>query len=216
MKHCFIMQPFDKGKFDKRYIEIIEPTVIECGYLPYRVDRDESAEVLIDTIEKMITSSEVCIAEITTDNPNVWYELGYAFAKNKKVIMLCSDERGNAGFPFDVRHRNILTYATKAPSDFEILKTRLKQRLMGMFSDTLGLHLSELEKLLLKYIYNSLGTPNEVVPKEKIRIHGVEDISAALKRLVNAGYLEYIYSVDGSSVQSNYYRITEKAIPYLT
>ena len=130
--------------------------------------------------------------------------------------MLCSDERGNAGFPFDVRHRNILTYATKAPSDFEILKTRLKQRLMGMFSDTLGLHLSELEKLLLKYIYNSLGTPNEVVPKEKIRIHGVEDISAALKRLVNAGYLEYIYSVDGSSVQSNYYRITEKAIPYLT
>ena len=52
MKHCFIMQPFDKGKFDKRYIEIIEPTVIECGYLPYRVDRDESAEVLIDTIEK--------------------------------------------------------------------------------------------------------------------------------------------------------------------
>lgn len=112
MKHCFIMQPFDKGKFDKRYIEIIEPVVIECGYLPYRADRDESAEVLIDTIEKMITASEVCIAEITTDNPNVWYELGYAFAKNKKVIMLCSDERGNADFPFDVRHRNILTYAT--------------------------------------------------------------------------------------------------------
>ena len=136
--------------------------------MPYRVDRDESAEVLIDTIEKMITSSEVCIAEITTDNPNVWYELGYAFAKNKKVIMLCSDERGNAGFFLSMSDiGNILTYATKAPSDFEILKTRLKQRLMGMFSDTLGLHLSELEKLLLKYIYNSLGTPNEVVPKKK-------------------------------------------------
>ena len=64
-------------------------------------------------------------------------------------------------------------------------------------------------------IYNNLNTPNEVVPKEKIKIHGVEDISAALKKLVNGGYLEYIYSVNNRSIHKNYYRVTEKAITFI-
>lgn len=212
MKYCFIMQPFDNGKFDKRFSEIIEPIVVESGYFPYRVDRDDSADVLIDKIEEKIAISEVCIAEITTNNPNVWYELGYAVAKGKKVIMLCSDERVDEAFPFDVRHRNILTYGTKAPSDFDIFRKRLKQRLNSAIPNSFERPLSDLERLLLNHIYYNQNTSNEVVPKEKIRIHGKDDVSAALKRLVDSGFLEYIYSVDDSSVQSNYYRLTEKAI----
>ena len=215
MKHCFIIQPFDNDRFDKRFVEIIEPVVTECGYLPYRVDKDESADVLIDAIEKKITTSECCIADITTNNPNVWYELGYASAQKKKVIMICSEERGEEPFPFDVRHRNILVYKTKAPSDFEQLKYRLKQRILGSNSKSSEPQLSTLDRLLLSYIYNNLNTPNEVVPKEKIKIHGVEDISAALKKLVNGGYLEYIYSVNNRSIHKNYYRVTEKAITFI-
>jgi hypothetical protein len=215
LKHCFIMQPFDKGIFDRRFSEIIEPVVVESGYLPYRVDRDESADVIVETIEKMISTSEMCIAEITTNNPNVWYELGYAFAKGKKVIMLCSDERGDEQFPFDVRHRNILTYATKVPSDFDLLKKRLKTRLCGSVTDAPAKPLTELELFLLKLIYNNLNTPNEVVPREKITFREGEDVPAALKRLVDDGFLEYIYSVNNSDIQSNYYRVTPKATPLI-
>ena len=39
-KICFVIQPFDHGKYDRRYEEIIKPTVEECGLIAYRVDED--------------------------------------------------------------------------------------------------------------------------------------------------------------------------------
>ena len=35
----------------------------------------------IDTLHEEIRRSVVCLAEITPDNPNVWYELGFSVAK---------------------------------------------------------------------------------------------------------------------------------------
>ena len=63
----------------------------------------------------------MCFAEISTNNPNVWYELGFAFACEKDIIMICSDKRIDE-FPFDIRHRQIIKYKTNTPSDFETLK----------------------------------------------------------------------------------------------
>ena len=52
----------------------------DAGLEPYRVDQDPSTEKIIETIEDQIRKATLCLADITTDNPNVWYELGYAFA----------------------------------------------------------------------------------------------------------------------------------------
>ena len=38
MDTCFIIQPFDNGQFDKRYIDIIKPTIEKLDLEPYRVD----------------------------------------------------------------------------------------------------------------------------------------------------------------------------------
>ncbi|MFZ3591327.1 hypothetical protein ACOI1C_19380, partial [Bacillus sp. DJP31] len=103
--YCFVMQPFDKGRFDKRYEEVFAPAIRSCDLEPYRVDRDPGVVIPIDDIEKGIRNSRICLAEITLDNPNVWFELGYAIACGKDVILVCSTERNrNNPFPFDVRH----------------------------------------------------------------------------------------------------------------
>jgi hypothetical protein len=70
----------------------------------------------------------VCFAEITTDNPNVWFELGYAIAARKDVVLVCSDQRDKR-FPFDVQHRAIITYKTESASDFATLGKRITERL---------------------------------------------------------------------------------------
>ena len=75
--------------------------------------------------------SSVCFAEISTDNPNVWYELGYAIAKGREVVLLCSHERPTE-FPFDVQHRNITTYSTDSPSDFEKVHAEITARLKAV------------------------------------------------------------------------------------
>ena len=128
MEKCFVIQPFDNDKFDIRFIDIFEPAIIKAGFDAYRIDKDLSVRIPIDEIEKGISESAICFAEITSDNPNVWYELGYAFACNKDVVMVCSDER-QGKFPFDIQHRHVLTYKTSSTSDFTSLEDTITRKI---------------------------------------------------------------------------------------
>ncbi|MCI8402340.1 MAG: hypothetical protein HFI38_09705 [Lachnospiraceae bacterium] len=114
---CFVIQPYDKGKYDKRYREVIVPTVEKCGLECYRVDEDASVEIPFNQIEEKIRESVLCIADITENNPNVWFEVGYAYACRKKLILVCSDDR-KGDYPFDIRHHKVLRYDTESPRDF--------------------------------------------------------------------------------------------------
>ncbi len=127
MATCFVIQPFDAGRFDKLYVDVFEPAIRAAGLEPYRVDQDPSASIPIQDIERGIKRAAVCLAEITTDNPNVWYELGFAFATGVPVVMVCCETRTR--FPFDVQHRSIVIYKTESASDFAILGERIDARL---------------------------------------------------------------------------------------
>lgn len=133
MDTCFVIQPFDKDKFDKRYNDIFEPAIIAAGLEPYRVDRDPSVRIPIEQIEDGIKKSALCFAELTSDNPNVWYELGYAFAMDKDVVMV-TEERQK--FPFDIQHRHIINYKTSSKSDFETLEEDITEKLKALLQKT--------------------------------------------------------------------------------
>ena len=132
MLTCFVIQPFDDGgRYDKRYEDVFEPAIKNADLEPYRVDQDPSVSVPIDDIERGIEHSDVCLVEISTDNPNVWFELGYAIASKRGVVLVCSDER-KARFPFDVQHRNIIRYSTESSSDFETARLKITERLKAV------------------------------------------------------------------------------------
>ncbi|MFA5780498.1 MAG: hypothetical protein WC947_10230 [Elusimicrobiota bacterium] len=131
MGKCFVIQPFDGGTFDKRYDDVFIPAIKKAGLEPYRVDRDPAASIPIIDIEKGIQNADICLAEITTDNPNVWFELGFAIAVQKEVVLVCSKER-KTRFPFDVQHRNIIKYTTESPSDFTTLADAITARIKAL------------------------------------------------------------------------------------
>lgn len=129
MATCFVMQPFDGGdKFDKRYADVFVPAIQNAELVPYRVDQDPEVSIPIQEIENGIRNAQICLAEITVDNPNVWFELGYAIACQKEVILVCSDER-RTRFPFDIQHRAIIKYTTTSPSDFLKLQSQITAKL---------------------------------------------------------------------------------------
>lgn len=132
MNTCFVIQPFDSGKFDKRYEDVYKPAIEAAGLEAYRVDKDPSVSIPIDSIEDGIKLAAVCLADITADNPNVWYELGYAFAAGRPVIMVCSEERTGKKYPFDIQHRSIIPYSADSPSDFTKLKESLTARIIAL------------------------------------------------------------------------------------
>jgi hypothetical protein len=132
MATCFVIQPFDSGKFDKRFQDIYKPSIEAAGLEAYRVDRDPGVSVPIESIERGIRQASICLADITADNPNVWYELGFAFAAGRPVVMVCSEERTGKKYPFDIQHRTVIPYLADAPSDFDKLKVTLTTRLQAI------------------------------------------------------------------------------------
>jgi len=135
MSRCFVIQPFDNGPYDKRYRDVLLPAIKEAGLDPYRVDRDPSSTVPIDDIEKGIQDSEICLADITTDNPNIWYEVGFAFAHSRPVVLICAKQRPTDP-PFDIRHRQIIFYSLDAPSDFKRMGNEVTSRLKAQLKKT--------------------------------------------------------------------------------
>jgi hypothetical protein len=195
------------------FSEIIEPTAKACGYEIYSFDRNCAEGFAVDTAEKLISACDVCIADISTDNPNVWYEIGYAYAAEKRVILLCSDER-DTPYPFSISHRYILMYNTKTLTNTGALKNNLQRRLLDSDKADKTAPLIGLDIEVLNFINNLQNTPHEAVPKERITASQA-DVQIALKRLVDRKYVEYIYSVNESEQQSSYYRVTQKGFDLL-
>src|ERR1700722_7642938 len=124
---CCVFQPFDKGDFDKRFDDVLTPAIEAAGMEPYRVDRDLGSTIPVDTLHQEIRSAVICVGDITDRNPNVMYELGFAIAAGKDVVIICGPSIEK--FPFDIQHRGILSYAVGSPSDFKKLEEALTAKL---------------------------------------------------------------------------------------
>ncbi|MCC6466153.1 MAG: hypothetical protein IT463_12505 [Planctomycetes bacterium] len=123
---CFVIQPYDEGqKFDKRYADTFRPALEAAGVCPVRTDTAVGGLDLIEAIDDGIRRAALCFIEVTTNNPNVWYELGYARALGKPLIIV-SEKQDK--YPFDVSHLRIITYRTDSRSDYEELKKLITAR----------------------------------------------------------------------------------------
>lgn len=229
MEKCFVIQPFDNDKFDKRFIDIFEPAIKKAEFDAYRIDRDLSVRIPIDEIEKGIAESAICFAEITTDNPNVWYELGFAFACNKDVIMVCSDERVGK-FPFDIQHRHVISYKTSSTSDFTSLGDTITRKIKALQQksktvkqlnttpviETEGLKGHEIALLIL-IMENQISSEDNFsifILKNEMNKSGYTDIatSVGIRSLVKNGMIETFKATDDFNNNQEYpaCRLTEK------
>ena len=131
MRICFVIQPFDAGPYDARFEDTIGPAIRAAGFEPYRVDADPGAVIPIEQIESVIRDADACLADITTNNPNVWFEVGLAIAARKAIVLIARAATRRV-FPFDVRHRFVIRYRTEAARDFAILAREITTRLQAV------------------------------------------------------------------------------------
>jgi hypothetical protein len=222
---CCVFQPFDKGDFDKRFDDVLAPSIEAADLEPYRVDRDAGSVIPVDTLHKEIRSAAVCVADITSRNPNVMYELGYALAAGKDVVIISGPNPEK--FPFDIQHRGILPYSVGSISDFTELGKNLTAKLNAVLElrqktteitetspvrESAGLQPHELTALALLFA-NSDATNDSVTAnwiKQEMRKAGYSDIGTrlALARLSKLGYVSYRWENDGDSAWV-VYSITE-------
>jgi hypothetical protein len=91
---AFVIMPFREEEFPQRiYGDVIKPFVDDkFGIRPVRVDEDFTSQNILNKIYTYTLRSDFVIAEISTRNPNVMYELGLALALGKDVIVIENKE----------------------------------------------------------------------------------------------------------------------------
>ncbi len=117
---CFVAMPFHKS-----YIPIfrtVEMCIKRASYRCIRIDQQYFTKSIVEKIFTEIDNAKLIVFLATDQNPNAFYECGYAIALNKEVITL-TDVYKN--LPFDIRDRNAIAYG----SNLRSLKSELMDRL---------------------------------------------------------------------------------------
>ncbi len=106
---CFVMHPFSDD-FMKISDEIYISAIEEVGLKPFRLDQSKNIKKLkIEDLMDQIRNSRICLADITKDKANVWYEVGFADGEGIPVLLVC-EKPALDNLPFDLNQRNVLPY----------------------------------------------------------------------------------------------------------
>jgi hypothetical protein len=103
----FVLMPFDNN-LTNIYNTFIKPTIEAKTLVCRRADDIYSNSAIIDDIWKSICEARFIVADISTLNPNVMYELGIAHAIGKETILI--HQKDGSKHPFDVAHIRTIEY----------------------------------------------------------------------------------------------------------
>jgi len=104
---AFVLMPFDKAFEDIYRLGIKGAADQFNGLVAERVDDQIYREGILERIYRQIELADIIIADMTGQNPNVFYEVGYAHAKQKLCILLTADADD---IPFDLKHQRHIVY----------------------------------------------------------------------------------------------------------
>lgn len=105
---AFVMMPFSQD-FDDVYQSLIREPLISAGYEVSRSDDFQNQTNILRDIVHSIVECNLVVADLTSANPNVYYELGIAHTLHKPVVLLAQDL---SAVPFDLRSYRIINYST--------------------------------------------------------------------------------------------------------
>jgi hypothetical protein len=118
---CFVMMPFEHA-FDPVFKGVqqsaanaVPNQVVDCYWLK---DVHAAGQISEDII-RALQESDLCIADITSNNANVMWETGYAMALGKPTIIMA---QSTSALPFDLITQRVLLYS---PDQLEGLQNSL-------------------------------------------------------------------------------------------
>lgn len=106
---AFVIMPFDP-EFKSIFDDLIKPALEDAGYNVVRADSFLDQVNILRVIVREIATADLVVADLTTLNPNVLYELGLCHGMQIPTILLAQsmDE-----VPFDLRSYKIQIYSIR-------------------------------------------------------------------------------------------------------
>ena len=102
----FVLSPFE-DPFDTLFREHIRPTVENLGLACIRADDIFRNRAIMEDVWEHINKARLLIADLTDENPNVFYEVGIAHTVGKEVILIA---KSIDDVPFDLGYLRCVIY----------------------------------------------------------------------------------------------------------
>jgi tetratricopeptide (TPR) repeat protein len=118
-RRAFVIMPFGEKKapdgtaidFDAVYQDLFVPAITAAGLMPHRADADRrGGSIHLDMFQDLLLA-EFVVADLSLDNPNVWYEIGvrHALRAGGAVLTFALRDR----LPFDIAGQRMQRYTLK-------------------------------------------------------------------------------------------------------
>lgn len=121
LTNVFIAMSFDKEMDDVR--KALISAITDCGYTPIIMDLKEHNNQIVPEIFYEIKKSKFIVADLTQHKNGVYYEIGYAEAFDKEIILCCKDS-DYRNIHFDISQKNIIKW-----NETTDLKEKLEKRI---------------------------------------------------------------------------------------
>jgi hypothetical protein len=141
---CFVLMPFGSkpdptGRppidFNRIYDKGIKPAIDAAGMIPVRADEEKTGGIIHKPMFERLLLCEYAVADLTTANANVFYELGVRHTARPRATQPIFAK--HQPIPFDVNYLRALGYELGANNEFgdseaAALVTALSDRLKEM------------------------------------------------------------------------------------
>jgi hypothetical protein len=144
VRRAFVIMPFGQKKgpdgteidFDAIYADLLAPAVQAAGLISHRADGERRGGSIHADMFQDLLLAEFVVADLTLDNPNVWYEIGVRHALRASGAVLTYALRDH--LPFDIAGQRMQRYTLiKGTLDPDRIDSE-RQSLTEMISATLG------------------------------------------------------------------------------
>lgn len=140
MSTAFVVMQIGDPKLDHLFETVIQPAIEAVGLQAKRVDRDNQGGLLKSEIIEFLHNSEIIVADLTNERPNVYLEVGYAMGidKLRNLVLTCRSDHlpgdpcwqpDGPKIHFDLAGYDILLWEPTEPDSFrQRLEDRIRRR----------------------------------------------------------------------------------------
>lgn len=119
---AFMVMQFGQ-QYDHIWTNVVHHTVKEAGLLPIRADDVYGPNPILVDIKRAIERASIVIGEISPVNANVFYEIGFADALGKPLILLANKA---TKLPFDLSGYRVIFYDDRIGGEIQLRKELLR------------------------------------------------------------------------------------------
>jgi len=179
-KVCFIISRIggdgtpERKIADEKLNYFFKPVLEELGYEVIRADQEETPGSISRSIVERIINSEMVIADISDQNPNVFYEIAIRNAVKKPIIIIRLPDQKP---PFDIQDKRAIAVDMSKPDIWRPAMVKLKKQVESAEHNSTNAS----ESILSDFTLSIESETKEDV--ESVLLRTVKDMQGQLRRI---------------------------------